>query len=133
MDKQTFLKYADDCFTAVTAWLEEFDPDEVDFAEADGVVKIQFPDGTTFVLNRQTAADQMWFAAGVRAWHYDRNADDTPGDDPPQVSRDLDSHGFFPASVHPSLVRSHGPPRDAPGLESAPTVALLPGLLGACH
>lgn len=75
MDKQTFLKHADDCFTAVTAWLEEFDPDEVDFAEADGVVKIQFPDGTTFVLNRQTAADQMWFAAGVRAWHYDRNTE----------------------------------------------------------
>ena len=22
-------------------------------------------------LNRQAAADQMWFAAGARAWHYD--------------------------------------------------------------
>ncbi|MEZ6014326.1 MAG: iron donor protein CyaY [Planctomycetota bacterium] len=70
MDKQAFLKLADTCLAQVTTWLETFDPDEVDFAESDGVVKIQFPDGVTFVLNRQTAADQMWFAAGVRAWHY---------------------------------------------------------------
>ena len=34
---------------------------------------IEFPDGTKYVLNRQTAADQMWFAAGARAWHYDRD------------------------------------------------------------
>ena len=70
MDKSTFLKLADECLARVKSWLEGFDPDEVDFAESDGVVKIQFPDGVNFVLNRQTAADQMWFAAGVRAWHY---------------------------------------------------------------
>jgi len=70
MDKPAFLKLADACLARVARWLEGFDPDEVDFAESDGVIKIQFPDGTSFVLNRQTAADQMWFAAGVRAWHY---------------------------------------------------------------
>ena len=70
MDKATFHKLADACLARVARWLEAFDPDEVDFAESDGVIKIQFPDGTSFVLNRQTAADQMWFAAGVRAWHY---------------------------------------------------------------
>lgn len=71
MDKPTFLKLADACLERVTAWLECFDPDELDYAGADGVIKLQFADGTNFVLNRQTAADQMWFAAGVRAWHYD--------------------------------------------------------------
>ena len=44
---------------------------ELDFEPADGVVKLIFADGTVFVLNRQTAADQMWLAAGARAWHYD--------------------------------------------------------------
>ena len=73
MDKPTFLKLADECLAQVASWLEDFDPDEVDFAEADGVLKIQFPDGATYVLNRQSAADQMWFAADVRAWHYDRD------------------------------------------------------------
>ena len=53
--------------------LEPVDPDEIDFSTSDGVVTIEFPDKTRFVLNRQTAASQMWFAAGARAWHYDWN------------------------------------------------------------
>ena len=60
----------------VTNWLEAFDPDELDFALSDGVVTLEFADGKRYVLNRQTAADQMWFAAGARAWHYDWNASD---------------------------------------------------------
>jgi len=71
MDRSEFLKLADACLERVTTWLEAFDPDEVDFTAADGVLKIEFPDGVTYVLNRQTAADQMWFAAGARAWHFD--------------------------------------------------------------
>lgn len=71
MERSEFLRLADDCLERVATWLEEFDPDEVDFTAADGVLKIEFPDGVTYVLNRQTAADQMWFAAGARAWHYD--------------------------------------------------------------
>lgn len=74
MDKQEFLKLADECIERVAAWLESFDPDEVDFSTADGVLTLEFGDGTRYVLNRQTAANQMWFAAGARAWHYDRDA-----------------------------------------------------------
>ena len=75
MEKKEFLALADDCLEGVATWLEGFDPDEVDFSTADGVVTIEFPGGDRFVLNRQAAADQMWFAAGVRAWHYDRDAE----------------------------------------------------------
>ena len=71
MDRSTFLQLADEAIRRVEDWLEEFDPDEVDFSAADGVLKIQFAGGPTFVVNRQTAANQMWYAAGVRAWHYD--------------------------------------------------------------
>lgn len=70
MERSKFLRLADEAITRVEDWLEEFDPDEVDFSSADGVIKIQFANGPTFVLNRQTAADQMWYASGVRAWHY---------------------------------------------------------------
>jgi CyaY protein len=76
MDKQTYDRLADDCLGRVVDFLDTFDPDEVDFSTADGVVKIEFPDGRTFVLNRQAAASQMWFAAGVRAWHYDWDGQD---------------------------------------------------------
>ncbi|MCH2105332.1 MAG: iron donor protein CyaY [Planctomycetes bacterium] len=70
MDQQEFLKLADACLEHFADALEEFDPDEVDFSCTDGVLTIEFADGARYVLNRQTAASQMWFAAGARAWHY---------------------------------------------------------------
>jgi len=73
MDRQEYLRLADGCLDQVIDWLEAFDPDEVDFTSADGVLKVEFPDGAVYVINRQAAVDQMWFAAGSRAWHYDWN------------------------------------------------------------
>ena len=73
MDRQTYLRLADDCLERIVNALEPFDPDEVDYSTSDGVVTIEFPDRVRYVLNRQTATDQMWFAAGARAWHYGWN------------------------------------------------------------
>lgn len=70
MDKQLYIKRADECLARVSRWLEAFDPDELDYSTTDGVVSLQFPDGVRYVLNRQSAASQMWFAAGAKAWHY---------------------------------------------------------------
>ena len=70
MNAQAYQRLADECLAAVAEWLEDFDPDEVDYGTSDGVVTLEFPDGVRFVLNRQAAASQMWFAAGARAWHY---------------------------------------------------------------
>lgn len=74
MQTQEFLKLADECLGRVADWLEDFDPDELDYSTTDGVVTLVFADGKRFVLNRQTAANQMWFAAGARAWHYNFDA-----------------------------------------------------------
>ena len=71
MDEREYRRRADECLEGVADWLEGFDPDEVDYSTADGVVTIEFPDGARYVLNRQAGAHQMWFAAGARAWHYD--------------------------------------------------------------
>ena len=71
MDPQQFTRLSDACLAQVAAWLEPFDPDELDYKTSDGVVTLEFADGTRYVLNRQAAASQMWFAAGARAWHYD--------------------------------------------------------------
>lgn len=70
MESKEFLRLADACLARAAEKLEAFDPDEVDFSTSDGVVSIEFPDGARYILNRQTAADQMWFAAGARAYHY---------------------------------------------------------------
>jgi CyaY protein len=70
METQEFQKRAGECLDRVADWLESFDPDELDYATMDGVVTLVFSDGRRFVLNRQTAAHQIWFAAGARAWHF---------------------------------------------------------------
>ena len=74
LDDAAFRRLSDECLAAHARWLAEFDPDEVDYHEADGVLTLEFGDGTRFVLNRQAATRQMWYAAGARAWHYDWNA-----------------------------------------------------------
>ena len=70
MDAREFQKRADECLAQVARWLEDFDPDELDYTTSDGVVTLSFADGARFVLNRQSAVSQMWFAAGARAWHF---------------------------------------------------------------
>lgn len=74
MTNQEYLHLADACLDEVADWLESFDPDEVDYSTTDGMISFDFPDGKRFVLNRQSGNNQIWFAAGVRAWHYDWDA-----------------------------------------------------------
>ena len=70
MDENEYRRRSDECLERVTRAVADFDPDEVDYAGSDGVLKILFPDRPPFVLNRQQAVNQMWLAAGARAWHY---------------------------------------------------------------
>jgi iron-sulfur cluster assembly protein CyaY len=70
MTSQEYMHLADECLSRVERWLEVFDPDEVDYSTTDGMVSIEFPDRQRYVLNRQSGNHQMWFAAGVSAWHY---------------------------------------------------------------
>ena len=75
MERQDYRRLADQCLERVTRALEALDPDEVDYSTADGVLKIELPGQAPYVLNRQEAAQQMWLAAGARAWHYGWNAE----------------------------------------------------------
>jgi CyaY protein len=70
VERTEFLSRSDATLTRVAHWADRFDPDEVEASTTDGVVTLEFPGRVRFVLNRQTAANQMWFAAGARAWHY---------------------------------------------------------------
>jgi CyaY protein len=74
VDAKDYLREVDVALARVQTFLETFDPDEVDYSTTDGVITIEFADRARYVLNRQTAASQMWFAAGARAWHYDWDA-----------------------------------------------------------
>lgn len=75
MDVQTFSTLSKEFLGRVEDWLETFDPEELDYEMSDGVVTLEFADGSKFVLNRQAGNHQMWLAAGVSAWHYDWDAE----------------------------------------------------------
>ncbi len=89
MDEQEFSKLSRLCLTRVEDWAELFEPEQMDYEPADGLLKLEFPDGTQFVLNRQAGNHQMWFAAGVRAFHYDWNPESEDWLD------DRDGHRLF--------------------------------------
>ena len=74
LDDAAFRRLSDACLAEHARWAAGFDPDELDFLETDGVLTLEFADGTRFVLNRQAGNRQMWYAAGARAWHYDWDA-----------------------------------------------------------
>jgi len=71
LDEASFLRLSDAALARFVGYFADFDPDELDFREADGVLTLEFADRTRYVLNRQSGAHQMWYAAGARAWHYD--------------------------------------------------------------
>ncbi|HKA28331.1 MAG TPA: iron donor protein CyaY [Candidatus Binatia bacterium] len=68
MDEQEYLRAADACLERAASWLGTFE--DLDVTTSDGLVTMEFEDGARFVLNRQSAARQIWLAAGARAWHY---------------------------------------------------------------
>ncbi len=46
------------------------DPDLLEAEAAEGVIKLTFADGSKCILNRQSAAEQVWLAHGATAWHF---------------------------------------------------------------
>ncbi len=68
-----FLQLVDTFLQELLARLDEFDPDELEADSAAGVIKMAFADGSVCVLNRQSAAEQIWLAEGASAWHFLRD------------------------------------------------------------
>lgn len=72
-----FTKEADQFMAQLLDALDEFDPDDVDAQLSMGVLTMEFRDGSKCIMNRQTAAHQIWLAEGATAWHFDK--DETTG------------------------------------------------------
>jgi CyaY protein len=67
---QAFLHRAERLVNGIVSVLDRCDPDELEAEVAQGVVKIAFADGSRCILNRQSAARQIWLAEGATAWHF---------------------------------------------------------------
>jgi CyaY protein len=72
-DVGDFVRHAEAFMKDLQARLDAFDPDELEADLGSGVLKIAFADGKSCVVNRQTAAAQIWLAEGASAWHFQRS------------------------------------------------------------
>jgi CyaY protein len=70
MDEKTFRTMANDVIERVRKALDVEDPDVVEAVLDAGVLKIQFPGGTPYVLNLQPPVREVWLAADRSAWHF---------------------------------------------------------------
>jgi CyaY protein len=71
MAEREFDKVADVALRALMDGLSELDDVEADLQL--GVLSVEFPDGTKYVINSHRAARQVWMAAERNAWHFDYN------------------------------------------------------------
>jgi len=83
--------------------LGELDPDECDATLQMGVLTLEFADGTRFVINSHRAAQQIWMAANVQAWHFSYD---------PEKNRwyDVRNHGELIATVEAQVSQKLGFP-----------------------
>lgn len=65
-----FTSQADSFMEEIFEQLTAFDPDELDPDLAMGVLTMEFSNGSKAIMNRQTAAHQIWLASGATAWHF---------------------------------------------------------------
>lgn len=70
-DDREFSKEADRFMERLLGTLSELDPDELETDLAMGVLSMEFADGSKCIMNRQTAAHQIWLAEGASAWHFE--------------------------------------------------------------
>lgn len=66
-----FRRRVEELIRSLLGRFDQVDPDELEAEVAEGVLKLTFADGGRCVLNRQSAANQIWLAEGASAWHFE--------------------------------------------------------------
>jgi CyaY protein len=68
MDEKQFHTHADSALMRIADGLA--DVEELGVDHMDDTVRIELPDRSRLVVNRHTAARQIWLAAPSGAWHF---------------------------------------------------------------
>jgi CyaY protein len=69
LTEQAFERVADETLRALEGALTDQEGLEVSLEM--GILTLEFPDGTRYVVNSHRAARQIWMAAEHSAWHFD--------------------------------------------------------------
>ena len=68
MDEKEFARRAAEALRKLDDALRDLDGLEVDLAG--DILTLEFDDGSKFVANSHSAAQQIWLSANMQAWHF---------------------------------------------------------------
>ncbi|MEO5930792.1 MAG: iron donor protein CyaY [Candidatus Kapaibacterium sp.] len=71
MSNSDVIKAIDATLKDILTKLDALELDEFDLEFSDGKLVVEFTDGVKLIVNRQSAADQIWLAEPRGGWHYD--------------------------------------------------------------
>ena len=75
MDRKQFLAESSRALEHIESVLGDLEHEQLDPDLAADVLTLSFEDGTRFIINAHSAAEQIWMAANKSAWHFDLDAD----------------------------------------------------------
>lgn len=75
MDESRFNQLADDMLARIEAALADSDADFDYELKSGGVIELEFADGGKIIINRHTAAREIWVAARSGGFHFKPDGD----------------------------------------------------------
>src|SRR5437868_2186281 len=98
MQDKEFQKFADAALARIADALVDYE--ELGLDTTHDTVKIEFSDATKLIVNRHTAARQIWLAAPSGAWHF---ACDDTGQKWLDVRTGTEMYGQLSTLIHDKL------------------------------
>lgn len=71
MDDKTYRQIADDLLKDMTAYFDEFDPDDIEAEFIPGALTLTLADGSKYIVSEQGAHQQVWLATPTAGRRYD--------------------------------------------------------------
>lgn len=75
MTESEFNEHVDDTLISIEEAVEESGVDELDFETSNGILTLNFNDGSKIIVNRQTPVQQLWVAARSGGYHFNYDED----------------------------------------------------------
>jgi len=70
MNESEFVDLAEETIEAIQETIEESSAD-IDYDEINGVLTLEFENGSQIIFSKQTPAKQLWMAAKAGGFHFD--------------------------------------------------------------
>ena len=70
MNETDFRTFVRQVLGGLFEQIDRLETDDIDPVLSDGVVKVEFEQGGTYVLSQQVPVQELWLSANLTAWHF---------------------------------------------------------------